>query len=476
MGYYLRYPPREGNTKMNEQQRQAIANFRYGLIAPLVSRKLEAGEQMTLMRGIVSHTYEAPDGQEKKISLRTLERYVQAYRSKGWDALLPSIRADKLQSREIPEDVLTKAIALKQEQPGRSVRQIIAILELAKYIEPNSLRESTLSKQLRKKGMTRQALMNSDWSQFRRFEAANRNALWLGYVQHTLYLPHPDKPGKKSMAYLVVFLDDYSRLCVHGQFYFEERVPRLEDCLKKAILKHGIPEMIYVDNGAIYASHHFQRICGRLGTELKHTKPGRPQGRGKQEKFFRFVDLSFVPEAYDLIEQGKIQTLPDLNRFFAAWLEVAYHQKIHNSFKQRPLDRYQKDDHPLRMMPPHELVEVFLLEEPRKVDKTGCISLFGQHFEVESVLAGQAIQVRFDPYDLSQVQIWKEDKRYANASILKKRDPKQRTYKEEPQMDKPVIVPTGLNYVELLHEEHRRQIRETQGSALLEAMKEANTR
>ena len=33
---------------MNEQQRQAIANFRYGLIALLVSRKLESGEQMAL--------------------------------------------------------------------------------------------------------------------------------------------------------------------------------------------------------------------------------------------------------------------------------------------------------------------------------------------------------------------------------------------------------------------------------------------
>jgi putative transposase len=461
---------------MNEQQRQAIANFRYGLIAPLVSRKLETGEKMTVMRGIVSHAYEAPDGQEKKISLRTLERYVQTYRSGGWEALLPSVRADKWQSREITEDVLKKAMALKQEQPGRSVRQIIAILELAKYVEPGTLRESTLSKQLRKKGMTRQALMKSGWSEFRRFEAANRNAMWQGDVQHTLYLPHPDKPGKKAMAYLVVFLDDYSRVCVHGQFYFEERVPRLEDCLKKAILKYGIPESIYVDNGAIYASHHFQRICGRLGTELKHTKPGRPQGRGKQEKFFRFVDQSFVPEAYDLIEQGKIKTLSDLNRFFAAWLEVAYHQKIHNSFKQRPTDRYQKDDHPIRTMPPHELVEVFLLEETRKVDKTGCISLWGQPFEVETKLSGQQVHVRFDPYDLSQIQVWKDGMRYENACVLQLRDPKQTRSKPQPQTDKPVTPPTGLNYVELLVEEHHRQIRETQGTRLQDALKEADKR
>src|SRR5690606_12778630 len=117
--------------------------FRYGLIAPLVSRKLEPGEQMAMMRNIVSHLYDTPEGGQKRISLRTLERYVQAYRTGGWEALLPSIRADKLTSREIPDDVLQKAIALKQEQPGRSVRQIIAILELAKYVQAGQLKEST---------------------------------------------------------------------------------------------------------------------------------------------------------------------------------------------------------------------------------------------------------------------------------------------------------------------------------------------
>lgn len=460
---------------MNEQTRQQVANFRYGLIAPLVSRKLGAGEQMALMREIASHVYETPTGEEKRISLRSLERFVKAYREGSWEALLPAARADKLTAREIPEDVLAKAIALKQEQPGRSVRQIIAILELSALVSPGTIKESTLSKQLRRRGMTRKELANSGWNDFRRFEAKHRNSVWQGDVQHTLYLPHPDKPGKKAMAYLVIFIDDYSRYVVHGQFYFEERVARLEDCLKKAILKHGIPEMIYVDNGAIYSSHHFERICGRIRTELKHTQPGRPMGRGKQEKFFRFVDQSFVPEAYDLIEQGKIQSLADLNRFFSAWLEIAYHQKIHNSFKQRPLDRYQKDEHEIRMLPPHELAEVFLLEETRKVDKTGCISLLGCTYEVETKLAGSKIQVRFDPHDLELIQVWKDGTKYENARPLKLRDPRKQPKKTAPEItEKPPS--TGLNYVELLAKEQSRQLREAQAAQLSLAMKEVTDR
>ncbi|WP_199484573.1 hypothetical protein [Peribacillus glennii] len=50
--------------------------------------------------------------------------------------------------------------------------------------------------------------MNTAWSHFRRFEAAHRNSIWQDDVQHTLYLPDPEKPGKKAMSYLVIFIHD----------------------------------------------------------------------------------------------------------------------------------------------------------------------------------------------------------------------------------------------------------------------------
>ena len=52
-----------------------------------------------------------------------------------------------------------------------------------------------------------------------------------------------------------------------------EQLPRLEDCLKRTILRYGIPRRIYVDNGAIYSSRHLQRICGWLCIRLTHSRP-----------------------------------------------------------------------------------------------------------------------------------------------------------------------------------------------------------
>jgi transposase InsO family protein len=444
---------------MDEKMRQEVANFRYGLIAPLVTRKLEPGEQAALLREIASHSYDIPGGQSTKLQIRTLERYLRFYREGGWEALLPSVRGDKLSCRQIDPDTMEKAIALKKESPARSVRQIMAILEMAGLVEPGSLKESTLSRQLRRRSLTKK-ILEKETGAFRRFEAEYRNAVWQGDVQHTVYLPHPDQPGKKKMAYLVVWMDDYSRYVVGAQFYFEERLPRLEDCFKKALLRNGCPETCYCDNGAIYSARHFARVCGRLKTELKHTRPYKPQGRGKQEKFFRFVDQSFVPEAYDLIEQGKIKTLADLNRFFAAWLEVAYQQRVHNTFKQRPADRYAKSDHPIRRIPPHELAEIFLLEENRRVDKTCCVSLLGSVYEVESHLAGKTVEVRFDPYEMSVIQVWKDGVRQQDAHLLKKRSFKRDREKEpEQQAAEPEHPKTGLNYVELVYEQYMREKR-----------------
>ncbi len=49
---------------------------------------------------------------------------------------------------------------------------------------------------------------------------------------------------------LFAILDDYSRYVVQAQFYWDEKLPRLEDSLKKAILRWGIPEQFYCDEQA----------------------------------------------------------------------------------------------------------------------------------------------------------------------------------------------------------------------------------
>lgn len=72
-----------------------------------------------------------------------------------------------------------------------------------------------------------------------------------------------------------------------------------------------------------------------------------------------------------------------------------------------------------------ELTEVFLWEEERKVDKVSCISLHGNSYEVDPDLSGHKVTLRYDPFDLSVIQVWVDGSRKEDArplDLLRRRD------------------------------------------------------
>lgn len=405
---------------MDLSLQEQMAAFRYSLIAPIVSRQtpLAPGELKAYLTQAASQVYHIPGSTKTRVSMRTLERWLSQYRKGEWDGLKPKGRTRKT-NLFIPPAVLQEAIRLRRERPERSVEQLIFLLEEGGIAKPGTLAASTLSRHLRKAGVSRREMFALKLDKgYRRFEAEDAHLIWQFDFQHTLYLPDPKDPKKRKKAILFAILDDYSRYIVHAEFYWDEKLPCMEDSLKKAILKHGIPEQFYCDNGAAFSSHHLVRICGRLGVHLSHSRPGKPQGRGKCERWFRFVDTSFKPEAYAQIEQGCLTMLSELNAALAAWLDGYYHIREHGSTKQSPRARLAASTRKPRRKTLAELNEIFLWEEQRTVDKTGCVSLNGNTYEVNLELCRKRILLRYDPFDLSMIQVWYDDKRYADATVI----------------------------------------------------------
>nr|WP_245630292.1 DDE-type integrase/transposase/recombinase [Alicyclobacillus acidiphilus] len=393
-----------------------IAAFRYGTIAPIVSRQtpLSPGELRAYFERMVQQSYVIPGTTRTTLSVRTLERWLEAYRKGGYDALMPKTRSDKGR-HQLPDEVIQKAVALRKERPERSVEQIVLLLEASGVVEPGTVAQSTLARHLRRLGASRKELLRSNDRGYRRFEAEDVHVLWQADFKHALYLPDPSHPERKKKTILFAILDDYSRLVVHGQFYWDEQLPRLEDSLKKAILRYGIPERLYVDNGAVFSSQHLKRICGRLGIHLSHSKAYRPAGRGKIERIFRFLDTSFIPEAYEQVEAGHIRRLGELNEAFWAWVDGYYHLRKHGSTGTPPKERAASSNRVPKRISEAELTEIFLWEEERTADKAACVSLMGNTYEVDADLARQKVTLRYDPFDLSVIQVWFEDKRWSDA-------------------------------------------------------------
>lgn len=441
---------------MNKQLVEAITQFRYGLISEIVCRiDMARGDQHAILQEAASREYRLPNSEGKtRLSMRTLERYLAAYRKDGVKGLEPCGRLGR--PRAIEETAFAHAELMRRELPSRSVDTIIRMLELSGITQPGVIKRSTLAEHLKRQGLTRQKLTRKKADECRRYGRAHRNEVWQGDVYDMLRLPVDETTQRE--VHLVAFIDDHSRLLVHGEFYFDEKMPRIEDCLKKAILKYGKPERLYVDNAQVYSGAHIGRICSRLGMHLSHATVYRPCGKGKLERFFGYVENSFRPEAELLIRKGQLHTLDELNTFFRAWLDVAYNMKRHSTTKQMPLTAYEADPTPVRRVDDLDaFLEAFLYEDERSVDKTGVIHLHGNTYEVDRVLAKQKIALRFDPYDMTAIQVWHGDNRYQDAIPI---DLTRLARPGVPKKDAEVEaipnppIDSGFTYIELLKRDH----------------------
>ena len=298
---------------------------------------------------------------------------------------------------------MEQAILLRREVPGRSVSQIINILEWEGLAEPGQIKRSTLQERLAERGYSsRHMRMYADSGvASRRFQKKYRNQLWHSDIKYGPYLPI-GKEGAKKQVYLVTFVDDATRFVLHGQFYPVLDQVIVEDSFHQAILKYGVPEKVYFDNGGQYRTKWMQRACGKMGIRLIYAKPYSPEATGKVERFNRVVD-SFLSEA----ALEKPQTLERLNELFQVWLTECYQNKVHSGLagNMSPETAYRSDKKALKFLDTETIANAFLHAEARKVDKAGCISFAGKKYEVGLTFIGCKITVVYNPADIEELTI-----------------------------------------------------------------------
>jgi putative transposase len=381
-----------------------------------------------------------------------LRRYLKAYRNDGFDALRPVPRADAGTPRVFPPAVLEKAIALREEQPARTTQTLVDILQRDESLTlSHPLNVHTLTTHLRRHGKTRR-LLGLAGRVYQRFERDHANSLWQGDAMVGPWLPDPAVPGKKRRAHLFCFIDDHSRLVPYAEFFFEEALPRMERVLKIALLRRGLPHAVYVDNGQVYSSLQFNAACATLGIERIQAAPYSPEGKGKQERFFETLRLQFLPE----VDASNLTTLTELNESLWAWLELVYHQREHSETQQTPWARYTAGLQQVRHADPETVRRAFLWREKRKVRRDATISLQGNRYQVDPHWAGRTLELRYDPFDLSQLELYLDGKRLGLANVLVQQ--RQRHLAVEHLATEPPAAPkpkSSLDYLAALRAEYQ---------------------
>jgi putative transposase len=425
---------------MSDRHRD-VALFRYSLIRPAADASLTTRQRGRLVRQLAAQDHLGPHGEQIRVSRTTIDRWIRAWRAGGFDALIPAGRTAEPYT---PASMLDLAARLKIENPERTAAQVARIVAAEAGWSPS---ERTIQRYFARAGLN----LRPDGTPpevFGRFEAATTNDLWTGDAMHGLAVAN-------HKTYLLAFIDDHSRLLCGYRWTYAEDTTRLEAALRAGLQARGIPKAVYVDNGSAFTSKPLLRACAVLGVQLIHSTVRRPEGRGKIERFFRTVRDQFLVE----LATTPVGDLDELNRLFTAWAETVYHRRAHTETGEAPLDRF--DTTSLRMPDDAQLREAFLWSETRTVTKTATVSLHGNQYQVDAVLVGRRVDLIFDPFDLTDIEVRLDGRPMGAAVPYRIGRHSHPAARPDPVVDP--VDPTGINYLRLVEHQRDQAVAEAGG-------------
>jgi transposase InsO family protein len=378
---------------------------RYEVISPYIAARPKRGQKKELLKQLAEREWTDEKGEPMKVEAETIRSWLRRYRKRGLAGLMDKPRAQRGVQALTPEEVKL-VCKLKREVPERSLDRIITIVDDMKLMEPGTLRRSTLHRVLQAKGLSARGGRVPDVHDLDRFEALSPNSTWQSDMLVGPWLPDPERPDKMRRAYLYAFIDDHSRLLLHGRFSFKGDLPALELVFRRCLQKWGVPTRVYYDNAQVYRSGHMKQVVATLGIHrIVFTRPRRPQGHGKIEALNQYIRSAFLAELSASPHIGR-GTLDGLNEAFIAWSDEQYNRKTHSETGQTPLERWRAGVDKVRYADEEELRLAFLWREARTPDKTAIFSLFGDRYQVSAKLARRRIEVRYDPEALEEVEVW----------------------------------------------------------------------
>lgn len=387
---------------MKEQHKIDIAIFRYSVIHDFVGGvSLEYGEKQKLLEEKCARKWAIPFSGKTSISPSTILRWIQNYTASGRkvESLYPKGRNDKGKSRALNQEISLALIRIRQEYPDGTIPFIIKTIKGRGIIPPNTyLPLSTVYRFYHQNNLMRKRSMNEDR---RRYEAQMPNDIWQSDVMHG---PRLDVDGKNRKTYLIAFIDDHSRLIVHGQFYVSESTKVFMGALEQALLKRGLPRKIYVDNGSAFRSRQLMFTTASLGISLVHAKPYKPQGKGKVERFFKTLRSQFLPGFTG-------NSLLTINQALERWLMDEYNARKHSSTGQSPLSRFVDNIECIRPAP-QNLRDHFRKVARRRVNKDRTVVLDKIVYEAPVTLIGRQIELLYHEDERDFVEARYKNKSY----------------------------------------------------------------
>lgn len=362
---------------MSEDNESKKAARRYHHLTPLESQAifdahargakvLDLAAQYTVSRQTIYNVIHAAS---KKEACTTVTR-------EGCQSGAPSRKQKR--SRRIPPEIRADIAEIKRRYPSWGVAYI-----REHWIKTGHAPVSVASiyRILREAGLQTRAQVEKEV--YQRFEMTRPGQMWQMDIEGQIHLPGI------GWVYGFAILDDFSRFCPGFRYFTDAKLSNGILLLNESISKHGVPDKMYTDNGSQFASrgerlNNFELYCAANAIGITHTEPGRPQGKGKIERFYETVENQFITWVRVKIKDAPPNapyTIDDLNRDLAAYLQDEYHARVHGGTNETPVSRFLKESL-RRPDPPVDVVKFLERVTIRQANKFGEISFNGYKIQV----------------------------------------------------------------------------------------------
>lgn len=266
---------------------------------------------------------------ELGVGISSIWNWVASYKKSGADGLRPQPRGGPKGKKKLPEPVTARIVELKKAEPTWGVKRIAQVLQRMFWLpgSPETVRtrlhEAGLMNQKRAKG-------RRNLTRPRFFERATPNQMWQTDI-FTFRL------GGKY-AYLIAFLDDYSRYVVGADLFRSPTAAAVIEVYRVAVGEYQPPKEMLTDNGRQYTTW---RGTSRFEAELQKdrvshikSRPQHPMTLGKVERFWSTIWQEFLARApFDSFEAARER--------IRLWVAYYNHKRPHQGIGGVcPADRY----------------------------------------------------------------------------------------------------------------------------------------
>ena len=404
---------------MDEKTKNAIALKKFSILGPVLNGQVPNNTEY--FKQVASSPIDMPYYGMRNYSYKTLESWLCDYNKKGLEGLIRGTRSDKGKSRKITMELgeeIIKRIKVNLKTPVTILYEQMVSDGL---INPLNISRSTVYRYIEDLSLSGELKTNAESPEILRFAHEHVGDLWQGDV---MYGHHITVGKKKVQTYLHMFIDDASRYPVYTQFYLSQNFETLRHCFKEAVLRRGIPKLLYTDNAKIYRSQQFEYICTSLGCTLLHSQPFVPRGRGKVERMFHTIRMRFL----STLDPKSIKDLDDLNERYFKWLEDDYKRKAHSGLNGlSPHDVLISQVSKINLVTNIERInENFLLRVTRKVQSDATIQINNILYETDMKFAGRRMEIRYEPEWLKDITkilpLYEDGKKVGEAKMVRFHD------------------------------------------------------